>query len=230
MISLKFRSSLAIAIICFILGICAAILLSGSCNGDKVSPNLVQPELLKQKADSITLTYNAVIMELENRNAGLQKELTGIKAQLNAVKPKAKTRATTIKKMIEPKGFPTRDLLKKVESSGMSTDSSLSPCDSLVKEVTGYLEYTELKDSLNESRAVLQDSIIAGKDSIITVKSLQYEGLLNVFNQSVEQQEILLAENKTLQKEIKRQKRKGKLLAIGTAILSAIATNYLLNH
>lgn len=227
MISFNLKSSLAIAVICFVLGFCTAFLLLGDCNSDSPNENLVKPEVLQQKADSIEACYQIKITELENKNLQLQTELSATKVQLNAIKAKTKTKAATIKKMIVPQGYPTKELLKKIDPASVVMDSSLSPCDSLVQEVSGYIQDNELKDSLYEVQVILQDNIIAGKDSIIAIKTSQYIDLSTVFDQSVKQQETLFSENKFLRKQVKRQKRNGRLLALGTAILSGLATHYL---
>lgn len=227
MISFNLKSSLAIAVICFVLGCCTAFLLLGDCNRNALDENLVKPEVLKQQADRIETSYQIKITELENKNLQLQTELSATKVQLNALKAKTKTKAATIKKMIGPQGYPAKELLKKIDPASVVMDSSLSPCDSLVQEVSEYIKDTELKDSLYEVQAGLQDSIITGKDSVIAIKTSQYSELSTVFDQSVKQQETLFSENKSLQRQVKRQKRKGRLLAIGTAILSGLATHYL---
>ncbi|OJW31528.1 MAG: hypothetical protein BGO54_13785 [Sphingobacteriales bacterium 46-32] len=227
MISFNLKSSLAIGVICFVLGCCITFLLFGGCNDDALNENLVKPEVLQQKADSIEACYQIKITELTNKNQQLQTELSATKVQLNAIKAKTKTKAATIKKMIAPQGYPAKELLKKIDPASVVMDSSLSPCDSLVQEVSGYIQDNELKDSLYELQIALQDNIIAGKDSIIAIKTSQYNELSTVFDQSIKQQEILFSENKSLRKQVKRQKRKGRLLALGTAILSGLATHYL---
>jgi hypothetical protein len=52
--------------------------------------------------------------------------------------------------------------------------------------------------------------------------------LSNTISKLLNDREALLRENKALQKQFKRQKRKSKLVTVGLMILSATATNYLL--
>lgn len=226
MISFNLKSSLAIALICFVLGCCTALLLIGSCNNNNREPNFIQPDLLKKQADSIEDNYGTKITELETRNRLLHEELNTTKAELNAVKTKAKSKAATIKKLIEREGYPAKELLKKIDPSTVAIDSSLSLCDSLAQEVSEYIHLNETKDSLYEVQIGTQDNIISGKDSVIAFKTEEHNALNGLFNQSLKEQVRLLSENKQLQKRIKRQKLKGKLLALGTAILSGLATHY----
>ncbi|MEO7982933.1 MAG: hypothetical protein ABI688_02515 [Bacteroidota bacterium] len=227
MISFNLRSSLAIALICFVLGFCASFLLLGGCNKDSSDKSFISPKVLKQQADSIKVSYQAKITHLESKNQELQKELSTIKTQLDAAKTKTKKSATTIKKMIGPKGYPAKELLKKVNQPTVEMDNSLSPCDSLAEEVSEYIHDTEFKDSLYEARISIQDNVINVKDSVISASTKQFEKLSMVFDQSIHEQIKLASEYKQLRKQVKWQKRKGKLLAFGTAILSGLATHYL---
>lgn len=228
MISFNLRSSLAIAIICFVLGCCTAFLLVGGCNNDTKQESIAMPEMLKQQADSIKANYQAKITELETRNSHLQQELSTTKAQLKAAKTKTKSKAATIKKIIEPKGYPAKELLKKADSFSVVENSSLLPCDSLVEEVTQYMKLNETEDSLYEAQIAAQDSIIEVKDAVIAFKDSAHAALDKVFNQSLQEQDKLLSENRQLRKRLKRQKLKGKLLAFGSAVLSGLVTHYLI--
>jgi hypothetical protein len=68
------------------------------------------------------------------------------------------------------------------------------------------------------------------KDSVIAFKTELHTAFCGIFNQSLREQEKLLTENKHLRKQVKRQKLKTKLIAIGTAIIAGIGINYLVQH
>jgi hypothetical protein len=87
-----------------------------------------------------------------------------------------------------------------------------------------------LKDSLYEEQIVKQDSLIAGKDSIIENKSRLHQELQTLFEQSLAQQQILVKENTGLRKQFKRQKFRSKIVAVGLTVLSGLASNYLIQH
>lgn len=227
MISFNLRASLTIAIICFVLGCCTAFLLAGSCGNSLKQENFVKTEILKQRADSIERFYQEKVTELEVRNHQLQQELTVTKAHLNTLKSKTKQKEATIKKITKPKGYPARRLLNTINPSSVATVSLTITCDSLVQEINEYMELNAEKEVYYEAYITIQDSIIAGNDSIIAFKTTEHSELKKLFDHSVYQQQILLAENNRLHKRLKREKGKGKLLAFGTAILSGLTFHYL---
>jgi len=186
------------------------------------NPGSIRKEMAEKEA-----LHQAKITELENKNQLLQKDLNTVKEQLASIKSKTTKRESTIRKILEPKGMPAKDLLEKV-SHLVTVDSSLSPCDSLANEVSEYLEENTLKDSLYETQISKLDSTIAIKDSMIQLKSKMHVDLSNTVSKLLNDQETVLRENKTLQKQLKRQKRKSKLVTVGLMILSATAANYLL--
>lgn len=231
MITINLKSRITIFILGFLLGCFVTLLLTGGCNKSKVATgNIVQPKELQKQADEIEKTYQERLTELESKNQTLQQELKGAKDQLSAIKTKTKQKEATIKKIIEPKGFPAKELLKKVNSSSLTIDSSLSPCDSLVQEVSEYMQENEVKDSLYELQVSTQENIIITKDSVIGLQSKQHDELQTLFGQSLATQETLTKENVQLRRQFKRQKFRNRLLSIGVTILSGITANYLIHH
>lgn len=231
MISFNLRSSIAIALICFILGFVGCAFLLGSCNNDKETDksSLIVKNLEQQVKDSEAV-FQKKVSELETKNRQLQKELTNIQIELFRIKLKTNERETRIKKLVQPKRLPAKDLLKKVKDSSISIINAPASCDSLAMEVSEYLKETAIKDSLYESQIVLQDSVIALKDSIITHQSTLYSELKTSFSLSLEQQKELISENQQLYKKLKRQKRRSRIVGFGMMVLSGAAVNYLMNH
>jgi hypothetical protein len=230
---LNFRASILIAVICFVLGSVLTLVLSGKCSNDETNKNVVAAKNLEKQMQDKETAYQSRISELQKKNQNLMQELSSVKVELISFKLKTKTKEATIKKLIQPKaapGLPARDLLKKVNGSSVSIDSSLSPCDSLAYEISGYIEDNIIKDSLYETQIGIQENVIATMDAVITTKDSLYRDIKSSFTTSLMQQELLAGQNNLLQKQLKRQKRRSKLLTIGTMILSGIATNYLLNH
>ena len=184
-------------------------------------------ETIKKEIAAKEALHQEKIIELENRNDELQKDLNTVKEQLATIKSQTKKRETTIKKILEPKGIAAKDLLEKVGHS-VPVDNSLSPCDSLASEVTEYIEENVVKDSLYETQISKLDSTIAIKDSIIQLKNKLHIDLSNTVSKLLNDHEALSRQNKALQKQFKRQKRKSKIVTVGLMILSATAANYLL--
>ncbi len=225
------NSKTSIALLFFGLGIvfCTFLLFRGcDINSSQPGEKIVQPKEIKNEASANEAIHLARIAELEKKNAGLQQELKSTKEQLVQIKAKIRQRESNIKKLIEPKGFLAKDLLQKVKPVVIA-DTGVSPCDSLVREVSSYIHENQVKDSLYEAHINKQDSVIAGKDSVIELRAKLYKDLQSFFDQSLLQQEKLIKENIQLRKQLKRQKTKGNLLNIGALVLSALAVNYIVN-
>ena len=229
-ISMK-KINIGVPVITLILGILIGLLswflfdLSAS---DLVTTSSVDnSEAIKKEIAAKEALHQEKITELEKKNAALQKDLNTVKEQLASIKSQTKKRETTIKNILEPKGMAAKDLLEKVGHS-IPVDSSLSPCDSLASEVSEYLEENLVKDSLYETHISKLDSTIAIKDSVIQLKNKLHIDLSNTVSSLLNDHEVLLRQNKALQKQFKRQKRKSKIVTVGLMILSATAANYLL--
>ena len=230
MISLKFKSSIALLLTGLVAGFCLSFLFNGCGNDPAVTHETVTPTKdLKKEADVKEASYQAKITELENKNQQLKLELQSAKGQLVKMKSKSEQRETKIKAMIEPNGYTAKELLRKVKPALVSA-TSLSLCDSLVQEVNEYMQENSMKDSLYEVQIGKQDSLIAGKDSIIENKTKLHQNLQTLFEQSLTQQEILSKENTQLRRKFKRQKFRSKLVTLGVTVLSGLAANYLIQH
>ena len=231
MITVNPKSPITTLILGFLLGCLATFLLMGGCNNGKPEHEAVSnPKELKKQADAVEISYQKKIEALQTSNQQFQQELKTVKDQLSSIKTKTKQKEATIKKIIEPKGFPAKDLLKKVNSPSVTMDTSQSDCDSLMEQVSEYIMENETKDSLYEVQSNIQDSIIVGKDFVIANQAELHQKLQTLFNQSLDQQTSLVNENSQLRKQFKRQKFRNKIFAVGVTILSGFTANYLLNH
>ncbi|MBS1577402.1 MAG: hypothetical protein JST09_19045 [Bacteroidetes bacterium] len=235
MITFKFKASIGLLLIGFVVGLCLSFLFMDYSNEQSLKHEKIVPvKDLKKEVEDKEASYQTKITELENKNEQLQQELKSTKDQLSAIKSRTKQRESNIKKIIDPggfheRGYPAKELLHRVNPS-VITDAGLSPCDTLINEVGAYLEENALKDSLYESQISKQDSLIAGKDSVIEVKTRLHQDLQAIIDKSLVQQETLMNENKQLHKQFKRQKLRSKLFAIGVTVLSGFTANYLIHH
>lgn len=230
MISLRLKSSISIALICFVVGCCTAFLLMANCGSPAKQPAMSSATLLKAQADSLHAHYQVTITDLEKRNKQLDTELQNTKVELKAAKAKAITKANEIKKIIYPPGYPAKELLKKSISLNPVIDSSLQKCDSLALLVSEYLQESEQKDRLYETQINWQDSLLSGKDEIIVLRQSENLNLSVLFKQSLAAQQYLETNNLKLRKKMKRQRSAGKWLALGSAVLSGLTTHYLSNR
>lgn len=234
MITFNLRSSIATALLSFVLGCCISFLLTGGCNNTSPSTSeLITIEKLQKDFQDKQTAYQARISELQKKNATLQQELSSTQVELFTIKLKTKQKEKAIKKLVLPRtkpGLPARELLRKVNGKIVAIDSSVSSCDSLAIAVMEYLDENVVKDSLYEKQISLQDSVIRVKDVEITIRDSLYREIKTNFALSLAQQQLLAEQNGLFQKQLKRQKRRSKLLAFGSVILTGIVTNYFLNH
>lgn len=231
MISFNLRSSIAIALICFILGFVSCAFLLGNCNNnEETKKSSLIIKNLEQQVKDTEAVYQKKVSELETKNRQLQKELTNTQIELFRIKLKTKEREIRIKKLVQPKGLPAKELLQKVKDSSIGINNYSLFCDSLAVEVSEYIKETAVKDSLYEMHIGLQDSVITVKDSIITHQSKLYSELKTSFSLSLEQQKNLISENQLLHKKLKRQKRRSRIISFGMMVLSGAAVNYIMNR
>lgn len=221
--------SIVTLVLGILVGILVSLLLDLSYNDLLAANPPDNSEVLRKEMAAKEAVHLTKISDLEKKNEKLSEELKSTREQLSTIKSKTKEREKTIKKLIEPKGFPAKDLLEKVNKS-VTIDSSLTPCDSLAVEVTSYIQENAVKDSLYESQIKTMDSIVSVKDSVIQLKAERHNDLTNLLDQSLDKQDILVNENLQLRKQFKRQKLKSKLVTVGLMILSGTAANYLLHR
>lgn len=227
---LNLKMSISMLIGGLITGFFLSLFVQGCGNSAGTSNTaIVSPETIKSQLAEKVAGYEQKIAELETKNTDLQRQLKTAKNQLSAAKVKVQQREANIKKRIEPTGFPARQLLNKVQPLP-GVDSSLSPCDSLVKDIAAYIEENDVKDSLYEVQINTLDSIVDVKESVIAEKKRINKSVTEALTKSLEQQELLLKENQVLRNKSKRQKRRSKLATIGLMILSALGGKQLSHH
>jgi hypothetical protein len=230
MMTFHLRTFISLLITVFVLGFFSTFLFTG-CDRNKISKKdiSVTPKVLKKQADTIQENYLKQIASLQDQNLELQQDLEITQGLLEQAKLVTKQKEIKIKKIIEPKGYPAKELLQKIEITP-SINNDLSPCDSLITEVHEYIEENHRKDSLYEVQLIQMDSVVTVKDDLIQANEKAYTNLNLLFGQSLTAQGNLIKENKLLQRQFKRQRFKNKLITTGLMILSATAANYLLHH
>jgi len=193
-------------------------------NSNGTSIQVVSPRQIVKDAAKSENEYKEKFANLELQNQKLKDELSLVQTELSELKSRTKTRETVIKKMIASNGYPADKLAGLSKQGSARSDSSLLPCDSLAKEVIEYIADNNIKDSLYEVQAQKTDSIIAVKDSMILTTIKVHEEYKTLLDQSIKGQESLLKENKSLKKQIRRQKFRSTMKTIGFMVLSGAAT------
>jgi hypothetical protein len=192
-----------------------------------VAPNTSSPsagkalakDLVKQVNQS-EKSYAQSVDSFKVKSSKLQAELTDTKAELNKAKQKSRSLQTAIYDLLD----------KQVEEDAGESTLHDNSCDSLIGTVEDLMQASSEKDSLYEQVALNLEEQLTGKDSVILLKDQQYQEIRSAFNQSIESQNGLAQENKQLNRQVKRQKFKSKVLSAALLILGGAATNYLLRR
>ena len=178
-----------------------------------VKPSVIEKHVaeaeqkFQQKIDSLNATSNQLNMQL-----------TSTKKTLTAAKNKNLILQTQV-----------YDLIDK-PNTNTDTSNTDSNCDSLEIKVVELIHSNNEKDNLYEDINANMEAQVKNKDSTIQVKDVQYQTLKSSFTESIAQQQSLYDQNKSYQKQFKRQKVKSKLLTAALLILSGVAANYLIHH
>lgn len=224
--SLNLKNILSLLLLGFVIGFFSSFLFTG---GNKTvtskSEVVAKPKELKKQADTIQENYQEQIANLQDQNLELQQNLEVSQGLLDQAKLVCKQKEQQIKKLTEPKGYPAKRLLAKVDSSRPASN-----CDTLASLVVEYMAGNHRKDSLYEVQLIQMDSVVSIKDASIETNEKAYCDLKLLFNQSLTTQETLIKENKQLKRQFKRQRFKNKIITGGMMILTATATNYLLHR
>jgi hypothetical protein len=83
---------------------------------------------------------------------------------------------------------------------------------------------------LYEEASMNLEEQIKNRDSTIAGKDQQYREIKEVFKKSAEEWKNAINENKSLNKKVKRQKFKSKILSAALLLFAGAATNYLIQH
>jgi hypothetical protein len=226
MMSLNLKNVLSLLVLGFVLGLFSSFLIPG-CNKSSISKTegAIKPKELKKQADTIQGNYQKQIADLQDQTIELMQNLEVAQGLLDQQKQICQQKEQQIKKLTEPKGYPAKALLSKVDTSNFISD-----CDSLATVVNDYIEENYRKDTIYETQLTQMDSVITVKDDLIQTNRQAYTNLHQLFDQSLVTQQSLIKQNKQLQRQFKRQRFKSKVVTVGLMILTAAATNYLLHH
>jgi len=108
------------------------------------------------------------------------------------------------------------------------TVERLANCDTLQQIVVELIENSNFKDSLYEASISNYEDQLKNKDSTIQEQINLYSATKNFLHQSLHEQQLLEVQNKQLQKQVKRQKIKGKIVTAGLLILSGVVVSQLI--
>lgn len=93
-----------------------------------------------------------------------------------------------------------------------------------------FISVVNESDSLFRQVIHQQDTLLQIKDTLIAVHQSAYTSLRASFDQSWQQQEALLQANKQLTKDLKKQRRKTKLVAVSSLLVTGLMVGYLISR
>jgi hypothetical protein len=182
-------------------------------------PNTNFNELQKEAVKTETF-YQKKIDSLKARSVGLNTALKGTKAELNKAKQKNNSLQTAIYQLLE----------KQYEGGGDSTGSEQDySCDSLKDTVKNLMEVSTQKDSLYEMVTQNLEEQLTLKDSSNAFKDQEFSKLKESFSESISQANSLFEQNKLLQKLLKKQKAKSRVVSGLLLVIVGAAANYLIH-
>lgn len=178
----------------------------------------VTTELKKEVAKS-EVGYSKAVGSLKKQSGKLQSELTETKTELSKAKQKNYSLQLTFYGLID----------RQTENKQVSSGSTNSDCDSLIVTVEQLMQSSSEKDSLYEKTTTNLEDQLKNRDSTINLKERQYAEIKSAFDKSLQSSNEVVAENKQLNKQVKRQKFKSKVLSAALFILTGAAANYIIH-
>jgi hypothetical protein len=175
---------------------------------------------LKKEVAKSEVVYSKAVDSLKTKTVKLQTELTDTKAELSKSKQKNYSLQLAIYDLID----------KQSRKSQAGTTGTGNDCDSLIVTVEQLMQSSSEKDSLYEKVTVNLEDQLKNKDSTITLKDKQYAEVKSAFTNSIESSNDLTSQNKTLNKQLRRQKFKSKVLGAALFIFTGAAANYVIHH
>jgi len=218
MTKINIRKTLLIALLCLFSGIGLNSLFKG-CNRNTVPlpANIIPAREIRQKADTIERRHQEQIALLKRRNEELQHSLSKTSVSLRQSKAKLSAAEQSIRQLL---------------TENVTNDSAyaLTTCDTLREYVKGYLDESIRKDSLYDSKITLLENTVTLKDSALEISASTQQQFNILLKQTLQQHSWLETENLTLKEQIRKTKKKQKLLTFGLILFSGATAGYLVTH
>lgn len=208
-------------VIGLILGIAISFLYCTTLNNPPSSkPTAKITTELKKEVTKSEVSYSKAVDSLKKQSVKLQSELTDTKTELSKAKQKNYSLQLTIYDLID----------RQKENKQVSSGSTNSDCDSLIVTVEQLMQSSSEKDSLYEKTTTNLEDQLKNRDSTITIKDKQYMEVKSAFDKSIQSSNEVVSQNKQLNRQVKRQKFKSKVLSAALLILTGAAANYIIHH
>ncbi len=207
-------------IITFLFGIISALstyLLFDSMENfrKEVKESKIVVKEMKEQVNSIETNYKEQIRYWISKNMALQNRIQQTDLELEKSRVKEKSMQGRIFTLITQSKTLT------------DTFSIVSNCDTLKEKITEFILETNIKDSLCSAEITDLKTVICKQDSAMAVCQNSFMMLKQVTDSSFAMQTRLTDELNRASKQLRRERRKSKLLTTGVIILSG-ATTFLL--
>jgi hypothetical protein len=206
-------------VIGLIVGIAISFLYCTTLNNPPPSKPIakITTELKKEVAKS-EVNYSKAVDSLEKQSVKLQFELADTKTELSKAKQKNYSLQLTIYGLIDK------------QSEGKQLGDNNNDCDSLIVTVEQLMQSSSEKDRIYEKTTTNLEDQLKNRDSTIILKERQYTDIKSAFDKSLQSSNEVVTLNKQLNKQVKRQKFKSKVLSAALFILTGAAANYIIHH
>lgn len=185
-----------------------------------ISKTKNEAKSLEKQVTQSEIVYAKQADSLQIENTKLDETLNSAKAELQKAKQKNYSLQMQVYDLLD----------KRYEARLDTSETNDVSCDSLVTTVEYLMQSSAEKDSLYETVTTNLESQLKNKDSTITLKERQYGEIKSAFSKSIEAQTGLVNQNNFLDKQIRKQKLKSKVLSAALFILSGAAANYFIHH
>lgn len=209
------RKSHFIILLSFFLLVTLTWLLVKGC-GDHPAPSVyppLSPEVIQKQVQKDETTYKQREDSLQAQNARLNADLKNVRKSLKQSGKRNIVLQTELS-----------DLGRQYQWAAIQKDTirQLENCDSLFPKMSEMAESYQLLDSLYKSAILVMEEQLSVKDSLIQVHQDKYNSLKLNFEKSILGQQLTIAENKQLQKQIKKQKRKAFIKTAAAVIVAGV--------
>lgn len=204
-----------------LLGIALTLLFQFLTIDDYMPPvKKVEIKSIEKQVAKSEVNYAKTVDSLRSQSVKLQVQLSDTKTELTKAKQRAYSLQVTVYELLD----------KRLENESNGNANNTTSCDSLIVTVEDLMQSSSLKDSLYEKANCNLEEQVKNKDSTIALKEAQYLDIKSAFKKSIENQNELLDQNKLLDKQVKKQKFKSKVLSAALFILTGAAANYIIHH
>lgn len=204
-----------------LLGIALTLLFQFLTIDDYVPPvKKIEIKSIEKQVSTSEVNYAKTVDSLRSQSVKLQVQLSDTKTELSKAKQRAYSLQVTVYELLD----------KRLENEANGNANNATSCDSLIVTVEDLMHSSSVKDSLYEKVNSNLEEQVKNKDSTIALKEAQYLDIKSAFKKSIENQNELLDQNRLLDKQVKKQKFKSKVLSAALFILTGAAANYIIHH